>query len=529
MTVAEVTPASFDDDGFASGNTLSIMRTVGAGNYAAAQVTQGYGGGTVPTLTFTDDQATADGASWGAMLDTQANVPHGQYGCQFVRDKPFGSSASTTFTVTSSDSDGGKAICVREVSGTSGPDVHGGNAQDTPGTGIDDVTSGTITASAQPYLLLGFALDVPGNVNPETGTGFTSSGTGWGFGGSPDGATAENVRVTSAGAKAATFSTLANETIFTWAIAFLEAGGGTTFFHSVSVSVTTTVGVSKQVNPAAKSVAVGATLAASKQIGVTKSIATTTTLNGQKQVCVLRSIATTTTLVASRALALARRFAAAVTTTLSTSKQVNASKSIATTTTLGVAKQVDTSKSVAITTTVNESALKVKLVAVSVAVTATLALVKQVGVVRSVSVAATLATSRLLSLFRTISAAVTTTLGVSKQVNTSKSIAVTGSQSVATLKVKLVSVAVAVAASLSVSKQVGKVVPLAIGVSLNLQRAFFVTRTVAVSVAMRFASLVIPKGGLVVTAAGRIWRARPRVRVIVARVRRRIVKARSRR
>ncbi len=221
MTIAERLPVVFTDDAFTGGTTQAATRTdVVAGDYGLVEFTTGDSTGTV-----TGSCADSAGGTWSAQLDTQRSATHQQATWHFYRTTPFASSGSVTVTVTISATEGGKGVAFRLISGSSGPGTtsseHAGNQQDTPGTGTDAVTSTNVTPTTQPALIVGIDLDVPGNLTPAVGTGFTDAGTGWGFGGLVA-ARAESKRVTSTAGVAATFTVGTSETQHALAIVFYE-------------------------------------------------------------------------------------------------------------------------------------------------------------------------------------------------------------------------------------------------------------------------------------------------------------------
>lgn len=176
---------------------------------------------------------TANG-SYGAALDNTAN----SLGLRLSHFKLDGSAAGAdTVTSTLNTATANPAIWIREIGGTSGYDTHKANAQGSPGTGTDAVTTGTAAPSVQPGLLSGFCFN---NIwrTPLVGTGFTSGAKGWLFGNAPGAeyAQAEHVRYTATTAIAATFTVTTGggtDTYLTAAAFFKESAAATAPFKPV--------------------------------------------------------------------------------------------------------------------------------------------------------------------------------------------------------------------------------------------------------------------------------------------------------
>ncbi len=107
------------------------------------------------------------------------------------------------------------------------------NYQLAPGTGTDAITSTNLAAlSTQPALMFGLSTNInaSGNAVPNTGTGYTSIGTGWSYGGAFSiSMRAEHKRVTVTTADKTTFTaqdaTSGGHKYMTTAVAFIEATG----------------------------------------------------------------------------------------------------------------------------------------------------------------------------------------------------------------------------------------------------------------------------------------------------------------
>ena len=107
-----------------------------------------------------------------------------------------------------------RAVCVKEIRGSSGYDsaaaAYNYTYDANPGTGTDAVSSGaTPTLTRQPALVSGFSQDVFGtNGSPLPGTGFSADSIGWGYGSPTLTSRGENKRVVDTTGVAATFTQL---------------------------------------------------------------------------------------------------------------------------------------------------------------------------------------------------------------------------------------------------------------------------------------------------------------------------------
>jgi hypothetical protein len=129
-----------------------------------------------------------------------------------------------TITLTLTPNAGAVYITVLEITGgaTTAIDVHGGQLQASPGTGTDAVTSGNVTSTAQPALVLGAAeLSGFSDTSISVGTGFASAVAAGFY------LNIESKRVTATGTQAATFTTTAGTVGGVNLVAvYDEAGGG---------------------------------------------------------------------------------------------------------------------------------------------------------------------------------------------------------------------------------------------------------------------------------------------------------------
>lgn len=148
-----------------------------------------------------------------SLIATQADVTNDQDLAVYKIENP----GAGTYTITLAVSTGGGGagqgwleIAATPVSGCvlSSIDVGSStNSQAAPGTGADAVTSGTaITPSAYPVIAVGFGYCSDSSEAPAAGTGWTSAGAGFSFGGGTNGLRIEKRYVTS-GTTQATFTT----------------------------------------------------------------------------------------------------------------------------------------------------------------------------------------------------------------------------------------------------------------------------------------------------------------------------------
>lgn len=168
------------------------------------------------------------------LVDTNVNATDGVRMAQFV----VLNSASTAVTVTITPNASAEflGIWIQEIGGVSGWDSplgHVMNLQPAPGSGANAVSSGNLTPSTQPGLLVALTADTSGLGGTLTaGTGFTSGAAGWNFGSAGNSALSESLHYITTTAKAATFTTgNAGDNYMTAAMLFIEgtSGGGSTF------------------------------------------------------------------------------------------------------------------------------------------------------------------------------------------------------------------------------------------------------------------------------------------------------------
>src|SRR4029077_958935 len=104
--------------------------------------------------------------------------------------------------------------------------VFAGQEQTNPGTGNDAVSSGNMTPTTQPCLLIGTSLEQSNALSLAAGTGFTSRGGIWNLATANNFALAEDQRLTSLAAVAATFTSASHggaDKFFTCGAVFKEA------------------------------------------------------------------------------------------------------------------------------------------------------------------------------------------------------------------------------------------------------------------------------------------------------------------
>lgn len=182
-----------------AGGDITVTLTVTAGN--VLHVWAAVDDANAPTPSSCSDNS---GVNTYTLLDEVHETLHGNYVSQFRSN--FGvAGGSTIVAVTFPNAPNDfRAICVQEINGALTVSDHKGNVQDTPGTGTDGVTTGTMS-QVGPGLVTALSYHSTGAVNiPAAGTGFLSQGTGWTFGGGNTGARVEAVQF--AGNKAATFT-----------------------------------------------------------------------------------------------------------------------------------------------------------------------------------------------------------------------------------------------------------------------------------------------------------------------------------
>ena len=197
--VINITPA-------AAGSSLHLPITCGGG-FTVSSVASS------PSLTWTQRNAVDDG---------------NQALCDWTADGV--TAAAHTITITFSGSAPYRGAFAKEIVNTSGYDAaasaaHAAAVTASPGTGADGITTGNTSAlSAQPALISAATIPTNTVALATAGTGFTSDGVGWSFGGNTG--TSESKRVTATTALAATFTAPSNVPFDSVASVFLELTGG---------------------------------------------------------------------------------------------------------------------------------------------------------------------------------------------------------------------------------------------------------------------------------------------------------------
>lgn len=199
MAIAVVQEVSNEAAG--SGTALTVNITATAGNVLVAWVICA---GTGLTLTCSDSV----NGSYGTAIQTVSDPTDGAQGALFVL--PAASNAGGALVVTFSNGTTSNmtftGIWVMELSGASITDGSNAAVQSTPPITTDGVSSGTVTNTNQPGMLVALCYnDNGGGTTAATGTGFTSTKTAWTFGGS-SGARSEYQLISNTTGTAATFT-----------------------------------------------------------------------------------------------------------------------------------------------------------------------------------------------------------------------------------------------------------------------------------------------------------------------------------
>lgn len=199
--------------GVTAGSTLAVFATCESGRSMTGIGTGGAAGcadsvngsyGAAPVQNIPDTTDTQRVACW--LLQNSA-------------------SGNPVVTVTFDASANFTGIWAAEVGGaaTASADGSNGNWQATPTTTTDATTSGTITPSTQPGLIVSVCSNTNGTGATTAGTGFTDHGTGWAQAGP---ARFESKRYTTTSPIAGTYTAASNVDHVSLAMLFKEAGGG---------------------------------------------------------------------------------------------------------------------------------------------------------------------------------------------------------------------------------------------------------------------------------------------------------------
>lgn len=214
-------------DNAGAGSTLTIVPTS-----AFVASNPGMVACTWEATTGTPTCSDTSGNTWSTAQNIIRDTGNAQSQCHFYCDSL--AAASPTITVNFGSSVSFRGIYVAEFTGASATSHDGSNGQfqNAPGTGSNGVSSNTVTNAVQPALLNGVGFNSAGSSGaPNAGTGFTSTTTGWGFGGTSL-ARSESQRYTDTTGHAATFTALGNTQHLTSGQMFDEAAvGGSTIYN----------------------------------------------------------------------------------------------------------------------------------------------------------------------------------------------------------------------------------------------------------------------------------------------------------
>lgn len=192
-----------------------------AGNHIIAFVGCDSGGGAITV-------SVSDGSAYSVGDSQRIDVGNNQFGQVFYLENA-GAGSHTVTATAAGGVPGNMLIRLFEVSGllTSGSlDKNIGQAQPSPGTGANGVTSTATAATAQANdFVMGFTQNTgegaPGTSTITAGAGFTKSGT-------TNYMSAESKSVVATGAQTATFTQSVNVARITHVVVFKELGGTTT-------------------------------------------------------------------------------------------------------------------------------------------------------------------------------------------------------------------------------------------------------------------------------------------------------------
>lgn len=145
-----------------SSGSISVSRTYTGGERAVVWVTAG------GTTTI----SVSDGTNTYTAVGSQVTAGSGDV--QQVFECLSCTAGTYTVTATLGTAQAFRGIAVHRFSGLTGSGQLVGQAQTTPGTGADGLSSTNLTPAAQPGMLLGISTDFNGST-VNTGTGFTSS------------------------------------------------------------------------------------------------------------------------------------------------------------------------------------------------------------------------------------------------------------------------------------------------------------------------------------------------------------------
>lgn len=160
-------------------------------------------------------------------LESILDAAGGELVRTFKFDNSAGGAITVTHTITAGNAFAG--LWIFEVIQTSGLVGHTGQLQSNPvSTAADAITSGSVTPSAGPGLLIGLSTDISGATTPVLGTNFTAGAAGWNFGSGTNAGLTESKRYTSPASLAATFTSTTTADDFITVVAFFaDSSAGT--------------------------------------------------------------------------------------------------------------------------------------------------------------------------------------------------------------------------------------------------------------------------------------------------------------
>lgn len=244
MAIAVVQEVPNEAAGSATTITANITST--AGN---TLVVFGVTASTLLTLTCSDNV----NGSYGPGKIPTTDTPNGTQGDIFVL--PGASNAGGALIVTLGNQTTSNSsfwgIWVIELSGAAGVDGFNAAAQNTPPITTDGVSSGTVTNTSQPGMLVSVCYnDNGGGTTPVAGTGFTSTTTAWTFGG-PSGGRSEYQLISNTTGTPATFTAGSAIGHITFAVFIDQSGPSGPTINTQPQSVTAYTGQTATFNVSA--------------------------------------------------------------------------------------------------------------------------------------------------------------------------------------------------------------------------------------------------------------------------------------
>lgn len=219
MTASIIQTATNDAQATGGAITCTFASPVTAGNTILVFASLDSGGGaSISTI------ADSVNGSYGAAKITVVDATDGETVAAFLF--PNSASGTPTVTLTPSANCDFRALTASEIGGAATASYGGSAGQVQNATGADGVTTGNVTPTGQPALLVALSMSTgnfPGSA-PAAGTGFTSGGVFWlfGQGAGTEYSRLESKRVTSTSPVAATFTQVANVAHTQIVVAVLE-------------------------------------------------------------------------------------------------------------------------------------------------------------------------------------------------------------------------------------------------------------------------------------------------------------------